>query len=345
MKCLYVTSDHFNESSHGGSQVVTNELSFLREIGETDVINPSPNIDPFKTGDEALDIYRKYGRRYDLAHFYSGTYSKLIDELKRHGTKITYMAAAHSIAISKSEHEKFGDHYPLTHLTDPNLWKNYLKGYASADCLIVPSSHSKENMQSFGCVNRIELVPHGIPEIPKEIKPLPKRFHVGYLGSVGFDKGLVYLIEAWKKLNYEDAHLTLAGKDTPKWFPMVRQIGGGAIYLAGFVKDISKFYNSCSVYVQYSSTEGFGIEIPESMARGRAVISSTNNCGPDLLEGCGTVIPAMDSNALAAAIDNYKNNPDLVKEHGEKAYEKAKNYTWDKIKEKYLNVWRNITQN
>lgn len=342
MKCLYVTADKIGEPNHGGGSVTYNELNFLRELGETDIINPSPNNDPFVVDEEALNIYKKYKRQYDVCHIYSGCFSKLVDALHNDNCKVSYMAAAHSISISKSEHEKFGHPYNFPHLTDPILWKNYLRGYASADCLITTSTHSKETMESFGCTNRIELIPHGIPEMPKEIKPIPKRFHVGYLGGIGFDKGLIYLLQAWKMLNYKNAHMTLAGRDTPMLFAMVRQIGGGAIHLAGFAKDISKFYNSCSVYVQYSSTEGFGLEILESMAHGRPVISSTNNCGPDLLGDCGIVVPALNAKALADVIDIYKNNSALLQEHSENAREKAKNYTWDKIKEKYLSVWRDL---
>jgi glycosyltransferase involved in cell wall biosynthesis len=41
-------------------------------------------------------------------------------------------------------------------------------------------------------------------------------------------------------------------------------------------------------------------------------------------------------------IDKLKNNPNLCEEFGRKAEAKAKNYTWDKIKEQYIQLWRSM---
>jgi len=47
---------------------------------------------------------------------------------------------------------------------------------------------------------RVEVIPHGTT-IPKEVKPLPSDYTVGYLGALGPDKGVLYLILAWDFAN------------------------------------------------------------------------------------------------------------------------------------------------
>lgn len=337
-KFLYVTSDQIGIETGAGA-VTQNELDSLKRIGPTDILNPPAQQDPFESDEIALN---QCGNGYKLAHFYAGTYSKLISFLKGKGTKITYTAAAHDVEISKEDHEKFGQSFDYPHLTDPELFERYLEGYKNADVIICPSTHSKKVMESYGC-KKVKVIPHGCYVSPA-IEPLPKAFKVGYLGAVGFDKGLVYLLQAWAKLNYKNTFLTLAGKYTPTIMHLVRQYGGGSVYLAGWVKSPSDLYNSCSVYVQPSVSEGFGCEVIEAMAHGRPVICSDGAGAADCIthEKDGLIVPKRNSKALADAINFYKTNPDKIYEHGKNAREKAKQYSWDLIRDKYCKLWKEM---
>src|SRR5581483_3372135 len=116
----------------------------------------------------------------------------------------------------------------------------------------------------------------------------------------GADKGIIYLIKAWAKLNYKDAQLVIAGRNTEALLPLVRAYGRGSIYIKGEVKDLSDFYNSISVLCAPSSTEGFGICILEAMSHGRPVIATTNTCLPDVDEGL--IVPIRNPSAIAEAI-------------------------------------------
>lgn len=336
MHNLYVTSDTIGNESGGGA-VTYNELEALRQIGETDVINPKMTGDPFAADQDALNQYISKNKHYDLAHFYAGTFSKLIDKLKKDGTKVTYTCAAHDVKISKEEFEKLGMNFAFPHLTDPELFNQYLGGYRNADVVISPSTHSKKVLIEQGC-KTIEIIPHG-HNLPKEIKDLPSKFVVGSLGAIGPDKGLIYLIQAWAKLNYKDSTLIMAGRDTPALLPLVRQVGGGAINLIGWVKHTSDFYNRISCLCQPSASEGFGIEVLEAMAHGRPVVCSDGAGAADVAT---VVVPRRDVDALANAIDNYKNNPDKLKSDGLTSKEKTTSYTWDKIREQYVKLWMNI---
>jgi predicted transcriptional regulator len=125
MEVLFVTWDKIG-SQTGGGVVTYNELEFLKELGNVTVINPPLSSNPFIADDYALSEYLKSNKKYKLAHFYSSTYSRLIEQLKKDGTKITYTAAAHDIEKSKEEHVKNGISFNLPHLTDRNLFKKYV---------------------------------------------------------------------------------------------------------------------------------------------------------------------------------------------------------------------------
>lgn len=336
----FITSDNIG-SETGGGVVTYNELKSLKDFSENKVkvINPEPNIDPFLTDRAALNLCQEKPK---LSHFYAGTYSETIKHLKNKGTKISYTAAAHDIDLSRQEFESLGFDFSLPHLTNPKLLENYLRGYREADVIICPSEHSRKVMiDKFGCKN-VKIVPHGC-FIPEVIKPLPKNFTVGYLGQPGPDKGLIYLIKAWALLNYTDSLLIIAGRGTESLLPLVRSYGKGNINLLGFVKSPSNLYNTCSLYVQPSVTEGFGIEVLEAMAHGRAVVCSEGAGSADCVsDEVGTVVKSRNPLAIAEAIDNYKKNQDNLLKHGDFGRQKVKDYTWDKVREKYKEIWRTI---
>jgi glycosyltransferase involved in cell wall biosynthesis len=332
---LFVTNDKIG-SETGGGQVTAHEFEALNQLGPVDVINPAPTNNPF---DSEKAIQEIDFSKYKLAHFYAGTFPELTTKLKANGVKITYTVAAHDVDISREEFLGLGSAFDFPHLNDPNLFQKYISCYKNADVVICPSSVAKKTNNKYG-INNTKIIPHG--HIPVRNKKHPKRFTVGYLGQCGPDKGLRYLLEAWSILNYKDAILNLAGSQTPGLLPLIRHFGKGNINIQGWVKSTEDFYNSCSVYVQPSATEGFGIEVLEAMSSGRPVVVSDGAGASDCVEDCGFVFEKKNTKKLAQMIDNLKNNPNLCEEFGKKAETKAKNYTWEKVKEQYIQLWRSM---
>ena len=338
IKSLLVTSDRIGSS---GATVTGYEYKALKSLGEAEVLNPEPMADPFETDQIAVNLYKRLNKKFDLVHFYAGTYSKLIDLIKSDGSKVTYTAAAHDINESRDEHLILGYAYDYKHLTDPGLFNEYVRGYKSADVVICPSHHSLNCMSSYGCNNMV-VIPHGC-EPPTYLRPIHGRFTVGYLGAIGPDKGLIYLIMAWAKLNYKDAQLVIAGKASLQLMDMVRSYGRGSIFLAGYIDKISDFYNNISVYVQPSVTEGFGMEIVEAMAHGRPVICSDGVGAVDCVnQNTGMIFKKRSIDELANCINNYKHDNSLLLEHGGAAKNLARGYYWDDILQRYVKLWKDL---
>ncbi len=356
---LYITADSVGQPNHGGGSVTWNESEALKSLGPCTVwgrdqlVQFSHTVDyqePWIWDWKAHNGIGGSTFRPKLVHFYAGTFTYVVNRLKNYGAKVTYTAAAHDIEASKREHEKLGIPYDYRHLTDPELWKRYLGGYAAADVLICPSIHSANCMRGFGCTNRIEVIPHGVHP-PQRVDPLPARVTVGYLGAVGPDKGLAYLLQAWKRLAYRDAMLVIAGRDSQH--PWVQQLckehGGGNIWLRGWVENASDFYNSLSLYVQPSVTEGFGLEVLEAQAHGRPVLCSTGAGAADTVPEHWRFKPC-DVDGLIQGIQYIRSQGQEwgSDEDGKIAIDQqwvrrnAERYSWTKIRLKYRDLWKTL---
>lgn len=354
---IYISADRPQAEGHGGGSVVFNELEALKTLGDT-AIWDKDSLNQF-AGKELQDPWEwdEYCQRLldvssihhkwdlGLAHGYAGSFGRTIHDLKVMGCKTSWTCAAHDVEVSRREHEVMGLPFPYKHLTEPDLWERYSRGYKEVDVLIAPGTAPKNVLLKQGCKNKIVVVPHGVT-LPEKVKPLPKKFVVGYLGSFGPDKGVRYLLEAWKLLKYKDAVLLLAGKDsTSDWVKhLVSTYGGGSICLLGWQKNVSDFYNQITCYVQPSATEGYGIEINEAASFNRTVICSDGAGAADIVTAdFGSVVPACNSVVLAEAIDTFKkkSHDDLVLE-GNVARSAAEKLSWDKIKERYIQLWNNL---
>lgn len=274
MSFLYLSADQIGAAS-GGGRVTQEESTALFDLateqGTTCTILGRQELthgieaygpEPWCWDKNALETI-DFREDIQLAHFYAGTFSTSIQTLKRR-TKIAYTAAAHDVSVSCAEHQKLGIPFNYPHLTDGALWNRYVTGYRQADVVICPSQHSAECMWRYGC-ERIEVIPHGCDLVENIVSP-PKRFVLGYLGAVGPDKGLIYLLRAWQKLNYQDdSLLLLAGGQSDSSFihslieavfnlrqPDPYPPRDPHIRLLGWVKNVSDFYNNISLYVQPS---------------------------------------------------------------------------------------------
>lgn len=344
MKSLYITADLIGAQS-GGGIVTKNEYEALASISE--IIHPIDrnrigiSNNPFDLDNRAYEIIQQALEHdnYQIAHIYAGAFPRTVRKLKEYGVRVTYTAAAHDIKTSKEEHQKLGIPYNYEHINDKRLWENYLEGYLNADHLICPSSLSLQVMHNFGRHSRMCIIPHGTDTFKENTQP--KTFKVGYLGAPGPDKGIIYLLEGWKLANLKDSYLIIAGNNT-MILPWVRQYSGGNIIFRGFVDSISDFFKEISVYVQPSVTEGFGIEVLEAMAHSKPPIVTTGVGALDLIQDSLPLLEIRDPKTIAITIKAYHQDRELLEKHSKMVFEKSKEYSWDKIKEQYIKLWKEL---
>lgn len=356
MSLLYITADSINAKS-GGGIVTFHESAALQSLGPCEVWGreqlDGDGPEPWKWDERASKSARQFDNgtfagRIKLAHFYAGAFGQTVAALKAEGCKITYTIAAHDRAVSRREHERFGMDFAgiYPHLCDEALWQRYITGYRLADVIVCPSTVAERTVRAYGkdfADKRIVVVPHGC-DLPKDVAPLPQRFVCGYLGSFGLDKGVVYLMQAWKRLAYRDATLILAGRDSTSENVkrMWQQFGGGSVVFAGWQDSTSAFYDSISLLVQPSCTEGFGCEVLEAMSHGRPVLCSTGAGAVDLIGPESWRFPPCDVDTLAGRIDAMRAPAINLAAIGGVHRENAALCTWDKVRARYCSLWREV---
>lgn len=349
MKALYCTADKISPETGGGSLAI-NELQALRSVADEVFVLSRDELDPalFKQPDSpflydyfALQQVKK--QHFDIAHFYSWTFTQTVTWLKSQGTAVSYMVPAHDRKLSVEEFQRLGIDYPYHHISDDNLFEIYSEGYRQADVVLSQSNAGAAFLKSIGC-REVKVIPGGI-NWPAEVKPVPDKFDVAYVGAIGPDKGLAYLITAWALLNYPDSRLIMAGPETELLDPVIRQLADkGNFIILGRVADVGAIYSGCSAYIQPSVTECFALEVPEAMSYARPVIATEGVGASDLIEDGvnGFIVPIRNPEAIAEKIDFFYKNRDKIGEFGEKARSKVRNYTWDKIRAMYAEVFRQL---
>lgn len=367
MPNLFVSNDLNTGSS--GNIVCQQELVALKELGEEVIeighndINPllynlpdSPFFQDYLAINKISDIFKKsnYQLKINIAHFYGAPFKSTINYLKAKGIITTNTVAAHDRQESIKEFGNLGIPYPFSHISNDLLWNMYF-GTGDADVIIVPSNLSKSILEKEGCKQNIRVIPHGIDiPYPKDIKQigelkgmLKSEFTVGYIGQYGPDKGVRYLIEAWSQLDYrDDSQLLLGGSQANRNLePFIKKYStGGKFNILGWIENIHTFYNLCSIYVQPSITEGWGMEVVEAASHGRPVIVSDGAGAKDYVKDGdnGFIVPKRDPKAIADKIQYFKDNPKEIIRIGKNAREKSLNYDWKIIREKYTNLWKSL---
>ena len=339
MKSAYITTALIGKGT-GGGNVAYHESNALARVTELEILLSRNELTPkayerlnneFLYDYFALQLLRE--KEVDLAHFNGNPFGLTAKNLKDKGAKIVVTVPAHNLELSVEEFSRLGIQYPFVHMTDPFLWGLYTHHIKIADLIICPSLYSTKYLRrKLELQNEIKVIPHGT-DVPSEIKPLPNTFTVAHISQFGPDKGQIYLLKAWKMLNLP-AKLIIAGAGTEQLSSLTDSYN---VSLLGYVEDVNKIYDECSVYVQPSVTEAFGIEVLEAMARGRAVIVSEGAGVHELIEDGkeGFIVPIRNPSAIADHIEYFFDNPDELKRMGSRAREKAKLYTWDRIEEMY----------
>ncbi len=348
---LYITNDRIGIES-GGGWVTKNERDALAEQSEIiwmdwGILGPlaskipngvfAPDISCASSVLDLLDTYK-----FDIAHFYSGSFPSTVDLLRRSGTKVTYTVAAHDPEISREEHLKLGMDFEYPHLKDQKLFRYYTECFRQSDVVVCPSKKSARIMESFGCKKTI-VINHGIMNPSVQFSPYPKDFRVGYLGQMGPDKGLMYLMMATKATGHQ---LVVGGNQFELGIEIWRKFGGGSTDFKGFVRSPSDLYNECTVYCQPSATEAWGIEVLEAMAHGRAVICSEGaGASESITDGVdGFIVPPRDSEAIADRLRYLQKNLDIAATMGQKAMRTAFNFGWQNIRKQYIDMWRQVRE-
>ena len=205
----------------------------------------------------------------------------------------------------------------------------------------------------------IYSIPHLIPdpELSETNNTKPNSYSVGCISRLSVEKGLDFLVGAWKKVAFAipeaSLHIYGHGPDEQRLQELARCVGvADNVHLEGTFKPvtgINEVTQKHSFFVQPSLFESIPTSAIELIARGKAMVASCVGGLPELLEYekkfCGRIVNPADTQGLATAIIDMCSNPELVDAFGKNARRKFEDrYDIEKVLDNIIDVYQGLAE-
>ena len=206
--------------------------------------------------------------------------------------------------------------------------KKYFKDTYGRDTIFLP--------------NGVDTHEYEPPEIIREKYGLNKDGYVLFLARIVPEKGLHYLIEAFKGID-TDTRLVIAGgvSHSDSYAEEIKKMAAGdeRIIFTGFVegKELWELFHNARLYVLPSDVEGMPLTLLEAMGCGCECLVSDIDETTGVLRDYGFTFKKGDVNDLRQKIIAILASPKRDKS-GQIKYI-TENYSWDTVTEKTLEIY------
>ncbi len=212
--------------------------------------------------------------------------------------------------------------------------------YPKADAIAVPLEDIGQELKTLLHAPRlpIRVLPNPLVSLDDDIQPHKydpdaEALYVA-VGRLVPLKGFDILINAFAKLvpNFPQARLIILGEgpQRPQLEALIANLGlQQLVQMPGNIPDPNVYYAKATALVSASRWEGFGNVLVEAMACATPVIASDCPVGPRriLKNGeAGLLVSPEDPDALAQAMSQLLNNPELAQDLAARGRERAKDF-------------------
>ena len=291
-------------------------------------------------------------RKFDAVHFHAEGPCAMIPIAKLFRKKV--VATIHGLDWQRAKWGKFASKYIMfgekmaakhadkVIVLSKDVQK-YFKDKYNCDAVIVP--------------NGINPVTREEPDIIKSKFGLDKDDYILFLARITPEKGLDYLIEAYKSLK-TDKKLVIAGSIESKteYISSVLEKAQGCenIIFTDFVsgKTLAELFSNCYVYVLPSDIEGMPMSLLEAVGYDARVIVSDIAENTDCLDGYGNSFAKSDPESLREVLEFCLSHEELkaadfkVDSTPEKTQQKRaeliERYDWNNITDQTLEIYNSI---
>jgi glycosyltransferase involved in cell wall biosynthesis len=259
-----------------------------------------------------------------------------------------------------------------TILSEPNATQRQVMDEISrrSDRLVVMAQKGAEILRDVYAVpeSKIDIIPHGIPDVPFTDSALSKeqfgvegRTVLLTFGLIGPGKGIEHVIEALPEIvraHPEVVYLVL-GATHPhlvaregeryrlslEWLAEERGVKDHVIFYNRFVtpEDLKEFVSATDIYLtpylnQAQITSG---TLAQVFGAGKAVISTPYWHAQELLaDGRGILVPFAQPAAIAAAVGEYLDRPDVMQRTRKMAWNAGREMIWPAVARRYIECFQ-----
>ncbi len=281
--------------------------------------------------------------RCDLVHFHTEGPCVLCGLPRLFGKKV--VVTVHGLDHMRQKWGRFASAY---------IMRGEKAAVRHAHRIIVLSSGVQDYFRSrYG--RETVLIPNGID--PAEIRPaceitkefgLRSRDYILFLGRLVPEKGIHYLIEAYKALRTDKKLVIVGGtSDTDEYVRRLYKMAGDdpSVIFAGFRQGLvlEELYSNAYLYVLPSDLEGMPLTLLEAMNYGCCCVTSDIGECADVMDGCGFTFPKGNVEALRKTLQDLCDHPEKAEEHrGEARRVVSSKYTWQDITAQTDRLYREL---
>jgi glycosyltransferase involved in cell wall biosynthesis len=223
--------------------------------------------------------------------------------------------------------------------------------------IIAPSEYVKDDLAKFAKINSRKIVVtyesaddiSGNDEIYPDLKD--KKF-IMYVGRPTPHKNLYRLLSSFIELKktHPELLLVLVGQKDSNYKKLAKWVDDQAVQgviFTGFIADsqLKWLYKNCQAYVFPSLSEGFGLPGLEAMYEGAPVISSNATCLPEIYGDAAVYFDPLDVDDMTDKINSILSGRIRASSLIEKGYKQLKLYSWKKMAQETLDIYRSILDN
>ena len=282
-------------------------------------------------------------RRFDLIHFHTEGPCVLCGLPRLLGKKV--VVTVHGLDHQRQKWGRFASAY---------IMQGEKAAVRHANSIIVLSEGVRKYfLEKYG--RETVLIPNGIePAVIRPADEITKQFglapreYILFLGRLVPEKGIHYLIEAYRKMRTDKKLVIVGGtSDTNAYVRQLYEMAGNdpSIIFTGFQQGLimEELYSNAYLYVLPSDLEGMPLTLLEAMNYKCCCVTSDIGECADVMDGCGFTFPRGNVEELRKTLQDLCDHPEKVQEHREEAGRViSSKYTWQDITAQTDELYRKL---
>jgi len=218
----------------------------------------------------------------------------------------------------------------------------------SASKIIVPGKEYRTLInKKYNILENIIIIPNGVGEeffINKE-NVSSKHTNLLFVGRLSVQKNIPKLIDVASLIKSKVVlHIIGDGEKKKEIEKLISDKKLKNVILHGKKtgKDLINFYKNADIFILTSDIEAMPLVLLEAMASGTPIVASDVLGIREPVGKTGILVRPPTPENFARAIDNLIEDKILMNTLSKRGRKKAKNYDWNKIVEKFENVYREV---
>ena len=283
--------------------------------------------------------FRSAFGKYDIVHIHAEGPAFMCWLPKLFGKRV--IVTIHGLDWARAKWGKFASWY---------IKKGERNAARYADEIIVLSKGVQDYfLKTYG--RKTVFIPNGVnrPETREadeivKLWGLKKDSYVLFLGRLVPEKGIHYLLEAWKNVR-TDKKLVIAGgsSDTTDYMTRLNEMAGENVIFTGFRQGrvLEELYSNAYVYVLPSDLEGMPLSLLEAMSYGNCcLVSDIEEC-TQVVDGHAVVFEKANTVDLGNKLQQLLDRPEEVKGYKDGASDYiCGRFSWDDVVGRTLELYR-----